>query len=80
MFSKWACHYAMLEHVVYYKQKKCPATYISLTMKYNTRTTNHHLCGSKERNGAQKRSKVSIGRTLMQAKQQLQLAKRHIRG
>ena len=38
---------------------------------------NLHLRGSEERNGEQRRKKISFGRTMMQA---LQLAKRHISG
>ena len=33
----------------------------------NARTANRHLCSSRERNGAQRRTKVSFGRTMMQA-------------
>ena len=33
-----------------------------------------------ERNGAQRRTKMSFGRTMMQALQQLQLVKRHVTG
>jgi len=40
-------------------------------------TVNCHLCGSGERNGAQRRTKVSF---MMQALELLRLAKRHISG
>jgi len=39
-------------------------------------TTNHHLRGSGERNGEQRRTKVSFGRTMMQALELQRLAKR----
>jgi len=41
---------------------------------------NHHLRGSKERNGEQRRTKVSFGRTMMRVLELQQLAKRHILG
>ena len=44
----------------------------------NVCTTNRHLRRSGERNGAQRRTKVSFGRTMMQALELLQLAKRHV--
>ena len=43
-------------------------------------TANRHLHGSGERNGEQRRTKVSFGRTMMQALELQQLAKRHISG
>ena len=43
-------------------------------------TTNHHLRGSGERNGEQRRTKVSFGRTMMQALDLQRLTKRHISG
>ena len=43
-------------------------------------TANRHLRSSEERNGEQRRTKVSFGRTMMQALELLQLAKRHISG
>ena len=30
-------------------------------------SANHHLCSSQERNGEQRRTKISFGRTMMQA-------------
>jgi len=45
---------------------------------HNLLTTNRHLCGSGERNRAQRRTKVSLGLTMMQVLELLQLAKRHI--
>jgi len=36
------------------------------------------LCGSGERNGGQRKTKVRFGRTMMQALELLQLVKRHI--
>ena len=42
---------------------------------HNTHAANHHLCSSGERNGAQSRTKVSFGRTMMQALELLQLEK-----
>jgi len=45
---------------------------------HNASTANHHLSASGERNGAQKWTKVSFGRTMMQALALLQLVKRHI--
>ena len=53
------------------------------SMKPRSRaTTNCHLCGihSGEKNGKQRRTKVSFGRTMMQALELLWLAKRHILG
>jgi len=41
-------------------------------------TINRHLCSSEERNGEQRRKKVSISRTMMQVLELQQLAKRHI--
>jgi len=41
-------------------------------------TANSHLRGSGERNGAQRKTKVSFGRTMMQALELLQLVKRHV--
>ena len=43
-------------------------------------TTNHHLCRRGERNGEQSRTKVSFGRTMMQALELLWLMKRHVSG
>jgi len=45
-----------------------------------TCTANRHLCGKGERNGIQRRTKVSFGRTMIQAMELLRLAKRHISG
>ena len=43
--------------------------------------TNHHLCGSGERNGIQRRIKVIFDRNMMQALELLlRLAKRHVFG
>jgi len=42
---------------------------------HNVHTANRHPCGSGERNGAQRRTKVSFGRTMMEL---LRLAKRHL--
>jgi len=36
---------------------------------------NHHLCGKRERNGVQRRTKVSFSRTMMQALELLQWVK-----
>ena len=47
---------------------------------HNAHTTNCHLRGKGERNGAQRRTKLSFDRTMMQALELLQLAKRHISG
>ena len=46
----------------------------------NGATANRHLCGSQERNGEQRRTKISFGRTMMQALKLQWLAKRHISG
>jgi len=43
-------------------------------------TANCHLHGSGERNGEQRRTKVSFGITMMRTLEQLQLVKRHIWG
>jgi len=45
---------------------------------HNAHTKNCHLCDSGEGNGAQSRTKVSFGRTMMQALELLRLAKIHI--
>jgi len=41
-------------------------------------TANRFLCCSGERNGAQRRAKVSFGKTMMQALELLQLEKSHV--
>ena len=46
----------------------------------NARTANRHLCGCGERNGAQRRTKVSVARTMILALELPQLAKRHTSG
>jgi len=38
------------------------------------------ILGSGEKNGEQRRAKVSFGRTMMQALELLRLAKRHVSG
>ena len=43
-------------------------------------TANCHLHGSEERNGEQRRIKISFGRTMMRALKLQRLAKRHISG
>jgi len=43
-------------------------------------TANRHLRGSEERNGEQRRTKVSFGRTMMRALKLQWLVKRHISG
>ena len=47
---------------------------------HNTCTANRHLRGSVERNGVQRRTKISFGRTMMQALELLHLVKRHVSG
>jgi len=47
---------------------------------HNVRTTNRHPCSKGERNGVQRRTKVSFGRTMMRALELLWLAKKHIPG
>ena len=54
-------------------------TYVS-HQSHNMRTANCHLRSKGERNGVQRRTKVSFGRTIMQALELLQLAKRHDSG
>ena len=49
-----------------------------LHQSHNTCTANRHLCGSVERNGAQRRTKVNFSRTMMQALELLRLTKRHV--
>jgi len=49
-----------------------------LHRSHNVHTANRHLCGSGGRNGAQRRTKVSFSRTMMQALELLRLVKRHI--
>ena len=51
-----------------------------LHQSHNTHTTNHHQCGKGVTNGAQRRTKVSFGRTMIQALELQRLAKRHISG
>ena len=51
----------------------------SMKPRSNT-TANCHLHGSEERNGEQRRTKVSFGRTMMQALELQRLVKRHISG
>ena len=48
--------------------------------RHNACTTNHHLHGKGERNGVQRITKVSFGRIMIQALEQLRLAKKHISG
>jgi len=43
-------------------------------------TANRHLHGSEERNGEERKTKVSFGRTMMRALELQWLAKRHISG
>ena len=52
----------------------------SSMMSQSGTTANCHLHGSEERNGEQRRAKVSFGRTMMRALELQQLAKRHISG
>ena len=47
---------------------------------HNVCTANCHLYSKRKRNGAQRRTKESFGRTMMQALELLQLVKRHILG
>ena len=47
---------------------------------HNAHTSNRHQCGSGERNGAQRRTKVSFGKTMMQALELLQLTKMQMLG
>ena len=47
----------------------------ALTLVSHVRTVNRHLHGSGERNGQQGRTKVSFGRTMMQALEALWLVK-----
>ena len=47
---------------------------------HNMHNANCHLCSSGERNGAQRRTKVNSGKTMMQALGLLWLAKKHISG
>ena len=51
-----------------------------LQQSHKTYTTNHHQRSSGERNEAQRRTKVSFGRTMMQALELLRLAKRYVSG
>ena len=46
---------------------------------HNSRAANHHQRYSRERKEAQRRTKISFGRTMMQALEQLWLVKRHVR-
>jgi len=47
---------------------------------HNAHTATRHLRGKGKRNGVQMRTKVSFGRTMMQALELLHLAKRHVSG
>ena len=49
-----------------------------LSIKIVGLSLDHHLRSSGERNGAQRRTKVSFGRTMMQALELLRLVKRHV--
>ena len=49
-----------------------------LHRSHNMHATNRHLHGSGERNGAQRRTKVSFSITMMQALELLWLAKTHV--
>jgi len=57
-------------------KRSAPANTALTQVLYNTQTGNRHLCGSEERNGTQKITKVSFGRTMMPVFEILQLAKR----
>jgi len=43
-------------------------------------TTNHHLHGSEEMNGEQRRMKVNFDKTMMRALELQRLGKKHISG
>ena len=54
-------------------------TKISMKPRSGT-TANHHLRGSQERNGEQRRTKINFGRTMMRVLKLQRLAKRHVSG
>ena len=58
--------------------EEMPMLALHLPKSNNALTANYHLCSSGERNTAQRRTMINIGRTMMQALELLQLAKRHI--
>jgi len=58
----------------------CTALIQVLHWSHNARTLTHHLHGSGERNGVQRRIKVSFGRTMVQMLKLLRLAKRSVTG
>ena len=53
---------------------------IPIDCKITNFPANRHLRSSGERNGEQRRTKVSFGRTMIQALELQRLAKRHILG
>ena len=57
-----------------------PCNLLVITMHYVNIVLTPTVCGSGERNGVQWRTKVSFGKTIMQALELLQLAKRHVSG
>jgi len=52
--------------------RSTPASTALTHQSHNAHSGNRHLCGSGERNGEQRRTKVSFGRTVMQALEMLQ--------
>jgi len=62
------------------KRNGCSALTIVSHQSHKVHTANRHLCAKGERNGVQRRTMVSFGRTMMQAVELLGLVKRHISG
>jgi len=79
--------FSVVQHFAGFKQKNSMlntsaiTAVIKVSMKPRSgATANHHLRGSQERNGEQRRTKVSFGRTMILALKLQRLAKRHISG
>jgi len=53
--------------------RSAPALTLVLHRSHNTSAANRRLCSSGERNGAQRKTKVSFSRTIMQALELLRL-------
>ena len=47
---------------------------------HNSHTANHYLCSKGERNGTQRKAKISLGKTMIQALELLRFVKRHVSG
>jgi len=90
LIEKWVCcstmvyHYASFPATLILFQtknsvKSAPASTELTKVSHWNHNANRHPSSSRKRNGAQRRTKVSIGTTMMQALE-LQLGKRYVSG